>query len=95
MTVKAQLVESLFGDDVPPGAFKFYAVRGDIAGLNFLCPCGCGDVFGCSFKKDGQRGWVWDGNKDAPTLYPSVKPLNADGSEHWHGWLKGGEWSSC
>lgn len=30
--------------------------------------------------------WSWDGNEDAPTLYPS---LHAVGT--WHGWCRAGE----
>jgi len=94
MTVRAQLVESLFGDDVPPGAFKFYS-QGNIkrAGFNFRCPCGCDLIAGVNFPPLNP-GWEWNGSVEAPSLHPSVKISTGEG-EHWHGWLKDGEWRSC
>jgi len=35
------------------------------------------------------RVWLWDGNEDAPSLYPSL------GSWTWHGWLNAGKLTSC
>lgn len=61
----------------------------------YVCPCGCGS-HGClpvgnGFKPDhgvvGRATWHWDGNREAPTLSPSVHHVG-----HWHGWLKAGFW---
>lgn len=30
--------------------------------------------------------WKWDGNREAPTITPSLHVVN-----HWHGWMKNGE----
>jgi hypothetical protein len=30
--------------------------------------------------------WQWDGNKEAPTLSPSINVVNI-----WHGWLRAGK----
>lgn len=30
--------------------------------------------------------WDWDGNRDKPTLTPSINVIG-----RWHGWLRGGE----
>jgi len=34
----------------------------------------------------GDEAWQWDGNKDSPTLTPSVHAVG-----HWHGWVRAGE----
>lgn len=31
-------------------------------------------------------GWGWDGNREKPTLTPSVHTFG-----HWHGWVRNGE----
>lgn len=38
----------------------------------------------------GHRVWGWDGNKDAPTLTPSIHRVG-----HWHGYLRAGRLESC
>ncbi len=38
----------------------------------------------------GPRVWGWDGNKDAPTLTPSLNLIGV-----WHGYLKAGVLESC
>lgn len=83
-----------------PGDFIFNdeavtAEPGDIVKwLRFGCPRGRG---ACTVPILPQRtskgaGWKWDGNRDAPTLEPSI---NCVASEKyagcgWHGHLKGG-----
>ena len=61
----------------------------------YTCPCGCG-AHGClpvgnGFKPDrgviGQATWQWDGNREAPTLSPSINHVG-----HWHGYLRSGMW---
>ena len=37
---------------------------------------------------DGQTIWKWDGNREAPTLEPSI--LHHSQPE-WHGWLRAGQ----
>lgn len=97
-----------------PGAFRWtglYGVEGDHFGMNFKCPCGCGAVHGVGFDnrpadwvaKDRSRPtWHWDGNKEKPTLSPSLglhrshdgQTIGADGY-HWHGFLKAGVFEEC
>lgn len=36
------------------------------------------------------RVWGWDGNKDSPTVTPSIHYVG-----HWHGWLRAGRLVSC
>jgi hypothetical protein len=38
----------------------------------------------------GPRVWGWDGNKETPTLTPSIHA-----PDQWHGWLKSGRLVSC
>lgn len=100
--------------DRAPGTFRYYSFYGEgeehdvdgenislPAGLNFVCPCGCGSVLGISFRRwtDPKTGvqqpgpvWTHDGNWDHPTVTPSV--LHLDGCR-WHGYLTAGEWVSC
>lgn len=58
------------------------------------CPCGCGAAGALRAQKGTKPpespSWSWDGSIEAPTLSPSVNHIG-----HWHGWLKGGIWTSC
>ncbi len=38
----------------------------------------------------GPRAWAFDGNREAPTLSPSVHVVG-----HWHGWIRAGRFESC
>ncbi|HTJ56689.1 MAG TPA: DUF6527 family protein [Devosiaceae bacterium] len=89
--VRAQRVNDIDSDDVPPGAFEFFT-SGDRtdAGMIFACPCGCGQLGSLSFRPEPSPSWDWDGNREQPTLLPSVHRVG-----HWHGWLQGGVWTSC
>lgn len=90
-------------DDDRPGAFQFYSVGGETeAGILFNCPCGCGSMFSAAIKEYEGAGpvWGWDGNRDCPTLSPSllVYQCNDRGErigEHWHGFLTDGVFRSC
>ena len=42
-------------------------------------------------NRDGAIGWRWDGNRDRPTLWPSIRPMTVDGQEVWHGYIDAGE----
>lgn len=48
---------------------------------------------------DGSRGWRWDGNREKPTITPSILNFDqeADGTRHelWHGFLRAGRLESC
>lgn len=58
--------------------------------LVFICPCGCQTVR--SVPVTGDRKWTWDGNKELPTLTPSILIIGECG---WHGFLTAGEWRTC
>jgi hypothetical protein len=72
-----------------PGSIAFEA---DEKGLFYMCPCGCGLEGFLPFrgKAEPERpSWIWDGNRDKPTLAPSI--LRTAGC-HWHGYLQAGVW---
>lgn len=82
----------------PAGAFWFISSHGgtpDVV-LGFQCPCGCGKPGALPLYREGEQpiqrpAWLWDGNKDAPTLTPSVQRTHVC---NWHGFLQSGEWRS-
>jgi len=77
--------------DRAPGAFEFYVNSAkEIAGMIYMCPCGCGKTGALSFKPANSPSWSWDGNREQPTLTPSVHDVG-----HWHGFLTKGVWLSC
>ncbi len=77
----------------PAGAFEyFHAGPGfdEIAGMLFVCPCGCGEIYWIAFRghqAPGRPAWDWDGNRDSPTLTPSLHLILDCG---WHGFLRAG-----
>lgn len=96
-----------FDDDealVPAGYFHFadgYDGTQDV-GILFGCPCGCGSLNYVAVKPYAGTGpqWAWDGNRDAPTLTPSIliHQMNQAAEkigEHWHGYLTAGQFRSC
>lgn len=76
-----------------PGAFTFS--EGD-AHLMYCCPC-CGEQRGIPIST-GQKEkshWLWDGNREKPTLSPSIwhrGDLQTPPQCSWHGWLRRGVW---
>lgn len=79
-----------------PGEFFLLEMHGQpgvIGGMEFICPCGCGKAGFLGFEPyELHPCWKWDGNKEAPTLTPSV--LQKSGCK-WHGYLTAGEWVAC
>jgi hypothetical protein len=69
-------------------------------GITFLCPCGCGERIGVSFRNPIDFGAPmaspiahsghWDraagDTFEGLTLTPSI-----DRPKHWHGWIRTGE----
>ena len=67
-------------------------------GLACRCPCGCGAEMYLPVRPAGtSRGdspeWEFDGNREKPTLRPSV--FNSGLPCQWHGWLRNGVWTSA
>lgn len=76
-----------------PGTLKFsLAHDGTINGCTFWCPC-CGQKMGG--VRFAQLGHRWNGRKDRATISPMIKLRDADGSEHWAGFLLEGDWVKC
>jgi hypothetical protein len=104
-TVPARFVDN-FGDkqNIEPGAFHYadgYDGTKDVC-LMFGCPCGCGALNAVHLKRYGSNHpvWQWDGNRETPTLTPSILiyQLNDKAErigEHWHGFLTAGVFRSC
>lgn len=46
-----------------------------------------------SVPNPNAQDWQWDGNREAPTLSPSIRVLNTHEGEldRWHGYLKAGK----
>lgn len=100
MGVTARRVDDIDAAGNVPGAFEYYA-EGDraVAGMVYICPCGCGSHGDLPFRPatPAHPSWQWDGNREAPTLDPSVHDIyRKDGQikTHWHGWLRKGVWTS-
>lgn len=69
------------------GAFKF---SNDDRALTYVCPCGCEDWGWLPLAPlGGHAHWQWDGNRERPTLTPSIRRLNHC---KWHGHLIAGVW---
>lgn len=65
---------------------------GGLASLLFCCPCGCGDLSVVAIMPmDGRSHWSWNGNRELPTLQPSILRTSGCG---WHGWLTDGVFRS-
>lgn len=79
--VKATIVEDIDESNVA-GAVE---IRG--TGMAFRCPCGCGLESWLTIRPAPSPSWEWDGNREEPTLSPSVHNVG-----HWHGFLRAGWW---
>lgn len=89
--VAATLCEDIDTVRGKPGAFEFYREGERFpAGLIYCCPCGCGATGALAFRPHASPSWEWDGNREKPTLTPSVHHVG-----HWHGYLRNGVWESC
>lgn len=92
MIVKATLVDDILqaSREGLAGAIKFYN-EGDMkpGGLRLVCPCGCGGIGAVNFK-----GWSWNGNREKPTVKPSIF-FNQGKPGEWHGYLTDGEFIPC
>jgi hypothetical protein len=78
--------------------FEDIALAGDYcvneSGDHILChcPCGCGSMMNLPIATGEKtpRNWQWDGNREQPTLHPSIRDLSGC---KWHGHLQGGVWT--
>ncbi len=92
-------------DDCPVGTFdiEIGGVQGysATAHIMFVCPNAkrCSILLGPAFvgrpTPDGLCVWAWDGNRDRPTITPSInciseKDGNPTGGCGWHGFITAG-----
>jgi len=95
VSVIAKRVTDIDAADVPPSAFEFFSdATRPIAGMIYNCPCGCGRRGALEFRPHPSPSWDWNGDKESPTLNPSVHHIIGD-QTHFHGWLRAGVWESC
>lgn len=73
--------------DLAPGAWCFKKDMNDnLAAIDFVCPCGCGQLSTIPIKDD------WNGDLERPTLIPSILRKSGCG---WHGFLTNGIFMEC
>lgn len=93
--IKTEPVVAVVVNDVDealdePGAIEIRTEFPGAEGLAYVCPCGCKAQGWLPFRPQVSPSWAWDGNRERPTLEPSIWHKG-----HWHGWLKNGVWVSC
>lgn len=88
------------------GSFTYSDEDGDgkPSYMFYSCPCGCGSIGALQLHgphaakaKDEHPYWEWDGNREKPTLTPSIRHstyVNGVNVEHWHGYLRSGRFVS-
>lgn len=95
--MRAQVVTTIPGlrEQRIAGSIWYREREGSVWGIAFVCPCGCGNESYLPIDRQGHPGpsWDWDGDRERPTLTPSV--FNTGMPCQWHGWLTGGDWISC
>jgi hypothetical protein len=77
------------------GAYAFVvSSQGEPCGIEFICPCGCGhECYVNITPGHPSPSWKWNGDKDKPTLKPSI--FNTGLPCRWHGYLTDGEFRQC
>lgn len=106
MGVQAVIVADIDSPEgMKAGAIEYdEGANGAVESVFYRCPCGCGQMGMLRLRSGAidpswpgwQSGWQWDGNREKPTLTPSVHhTYRQNGAErtHWHGWLRAGVWS--
>jgi hypothetical protein len=81
---------AFYRTDLSPGTARW--VDGDFGTqLSYSCPCGCGCINQVPVHTETGYGWKWDGDRQKPTLTPSIAQTTAC---KWHGFLTGGVFQS-
>lgn len=99
--LRPALANILFDDDdqvdfrvrAKQGEFEVITEPGGQRRFWFVCPGPCHAISAIALRPvvDGsEQSWDFDGNLEAPTLYPSINHVGC-----WHGWLKAGEFTPC
>jgi len=82
-------VELLYDSDK---AGAFFITEGGVF-IWVHCPCGCGGYFRLPIYTDTKTeepSWEWNGNREKPTLKPSIRDLLTC---KFHGHLTNGVWT--
>ena len=84
--------DDLFDDAAMAGDYR---VDDDGKRILMICPCGCGSmmhlpIYAAGDAKPAPNAWLWDGNRERPTLSPSIRDLSGC---RFHGFLQAGVWS--
>lgn len=97
LSVAGKLVDEA-SDSKEPGHFSFYTktLKGGgehIGGMVVVCP-GCKWPIAIPFRSKlwpkQPHDWEWNGNREKPTLNPSLHHVGC-----WHGHLRKGVFTSC
>ncbi len=76
--------------DLLPGTASVRTLEDGHTLFTWVCPCGCGAVsfVGIEISPDASKHeWGWDGDKEKPTLTPSLQQNSAC---RWHGFMTDG-----
>jgi hypothetical protein len=95
MNIPIRFVQEIWTDDRQGGDAQFHdaIIGGKVvkdAGLHIVCPK-CRHLAGVSFIPP--HGWTWDGNREAPTVAPSI--LHDSPHCGWHVYLRAGVFVPC
>jgi hypothetical protein len=86
MTYHAEFDESAFFD-WPVGHFC-YSPENPPTHIYLRLPMPNDESSACILPIDGSRGWQWDGNREKPTITPSIWYHT---TPDWHGFVRNGE----
>ena len=90
----AAVAAEFLDDRAPAGGFVVRTEKDGSTSLCYVCPCACGD-WRCLPVTTGvkaERAWLWDGDRETPTLTPSIRHLDRC---RFHGFLTAGVWTFC
>ena len=84
-----------YRDDLAPGVGKVHTYDNGRSILFYVCPCGCAMANQLAIYTEGQQphGWKWNGDREQPTLTPSIQMV--EGTCRWHGFLQDGVFEEC
>ena len=91
--IRAIVVDDIRSDaGMQPGAIEFRELNGQVKGIAFRCPCGCGFESYLPIGRD-EQGWEWNGSREFASIKPSIPQIGLPCK--WHGFLTDGEFRSC
>lgn len=83
----------LYRRDLAPGTGNIRTLDDDSIIFTYVCPCGCGAVTFVEIATNPVgHVWKWNGNKEKPTLSPSLQQHSAC---RWHGFVRRGQFEKA